>query len=319
MAQVINSENTHSVHIGEATMGYNQLNVSKYVIASMIGCWQWESGVNSGIWESLIEKDWDYVYDQAHPNQGGYGLGQWTNTSANGRLYQLHEFVTNQGYGDGSGVGQLEFLLYENYWTPKQESIYGYSTLTQFLQSSSTNIDALVWDFLACWEGVVGNHYEDRKRYAHNALDYIEAHIEDGDIYSWTSRNNYLSESQRNANIMCIYWYIRTGASGSNIYVSSTGNGTAYAVPNAVEVGEDFTIYAIPNPPDEIVLITGWTADGYSIAMGQGEEETYTYQQAYGDHITVEVQFTGDTPVPPTPPERKKMPLWMYTKRRRYI
>ena len=300
-------------------MGYAQLNVSKYVIAAMIGCWQWESGVNPGIWESLVVKDWDYIYDQAHPNQGGYGLGQWTNTSANGRLHQLHDFVTSNGYGDGNGIGQLEFLLYEGYWTPKQESIYGYTSLTQFLQSSSTNIDALVWDFLACWEGVTGNHYNDRKRYANEALDYINAHIDDGNIYSWTSVNNYISENQRNANIMCIYWHIRTGASGNNIYVTSTGNGTAYAQPNAVEVGDTFTIHAIPNPPDEILLIQGWTADGYSIAMGQGQEEQYTYDITFGDHISVDVQFSGDTPVPPTPVAKSKMPLWMYAKRRRYI
>ena len=45
---------------------------SHYVIAAMLGNWQQESGVNPGIWESLIPCPWDYMHTM-NPLAGGLG------------------------------------------------------------------------------------------------------------------------------------------------------------------------------------------------------------------------------------------------------
>lgn len=190
---------------------YDGLSVSRYVIASMCGCWKRESNVNPGIWESLIVCDWDYEYE--YTNRGGFGLGQWTNIGTKyGRLYNLHTYVTSAGYEDGDGYGQLDFVVAENYWTPKSAVHLGYQTLTQFLTSESTSLDDLVWDFLACWEGVTGDHYNERLEYANIFLNYINEHENDETEWTWISTNNYLSDTQMCNNVMVIYKYI-TGSS----------------------------------------------------------------------------------------------------------
>lgn len=318
MAQESNLRNTH-LDVGEASMGYRDLSISKYVVAAICGCWWRESNVNSGIWESLIVKDWDYQYGTDGSNKGGYGFGQWTNTgTTHGRLYNLHTWVTTHGYTDGNPYGQLEYLLVEDHWARNSSPRLHYSSLTQFLQSTSTDTDDLVYDFLACWEGVEGDHYSERCGYASDILDYINVH--QGETASFITGNRYLGRGEILNNALAVYNYMSRGsATGYPIYISSTGNGTASVVPDRVEVDQQFTVYATPNPPDEIVLIQGWTADGQSIAMGQGEVETYTYSQYYGDHISIDVEFSGETPPVPPTPTKKKMPLWMMIGRRKYI
>ena len=186
------------------------LEISQYVIAAICGCWRRESTVNPAIWESLIPCDWDYQYEYTH--RGGYGLGQWTNIGSQyGRLWNLHEYVTSHGYIDGDGDGQLEFMVYEEqYWavparyhgrSPK----LGCRTLEEFLTSPSQDIEALVYDFLACWEGVEGDHYTERVAYARDALRYIVQHKDDSTIWDWIASNNYLSLNDIHNNIMVIY------------------------------------------------------------------------------------------------------------------
>ena len=173
----------------------------------MCGCWRRESTVNPQIWESLIPCAWDYEYE--YTNRGGFGLGQWTNVgSSHGRLWNLHTYVTSLGYSDGDGYGQLEFVVAEDYWTPKSEAHLGYQNLADFLQSDSTSLDDLVWDFLACWEGVTGDHYTERLEWANKILGYINEHENDGIAYAWIGRNGYLSENEIYNNSMVVYQYI---------------------------------------------------------------------------------------------------------------
>lgn len=184
---------------------------SKWVIASMCGCFARESGVNPGIWESLIESTFDHQYQ--YDGIGGYGLGQWTNVGTPyGRLYSLHEYLVQNGYSNGDGNGELGFLQWEQYWTNSSQTRGNYTTLNEFLASSSTNLDDLVWDFLANWEGVPGDHYDYRLEQAVKFLNYINEHMNDNpSSYTWVSGNYYLSEDQTLNNVMCVYFYFTGG------------------------------------------------------------------------------------------------------------
>lgn len=190
------------------TMPEEKKGISAYVIAAMCGCWKRESGVNPGIWESLIETSWDHEYQ--YDNIGGFGLGQWTNVGTpRGRCYNLHEWVTANGYEDGDGNGQLAYLPVENYWSAAN-SVMGNGTLEDFLYSTSTDLDLLVEEFLACWEGVPGDAYAERLEAANEFLDYIEANADKPEnTWSWTSGNFYLGflSDEQLTNVMCVYWF----------------------------------------------------------------------------------------------------------------
>lgn len=270
---------------------------SIYVVSAMCGCWWVESRCNPQIWESLVPCEWDYEYE--YTNKGGYGLGQWTNVGTqHGRLYNLHTWVTNNGYADGDGNGQLEFLKHEQYWTNTDRSRLGLNSLDEFLASDSTNINDLVWDFLACWEGVAGNKYTTRCEKAALVYNYISEH--QGETPSWINAgNHYVSDATWLNNSLVIYNYLGGYVpSGNNIIVSCTGNGYAYASPSSVEVGDNFTLYAYAGFGDHIEDIVATDAHGYSVAMAITPEYTYTFNSAWGDYINIHVTFSGETPPP---------------------
>ena len=184
------------------------LEISQYVIAAIRGCWRRESTVNPAIWESLIPHDWDYEYE--YTNQGGYGLGQWTNVGTPyGRLWNMHQWFVSQGLTDGDGDGQLQYVIEEDYWVVSpyggRSPRLGCRTLEEFLTSPSQDIEDLVWDFLACWEGVAGDHYSERLGYARDALRYIIQHKDDPVTWQWISGNRYLSLNETHNNIMVVF------------------------------------------------------------------------------------------------------------------
>lgn len=183
-------------------------NISAYVISAMCGCWAWESGMNPGIWESLTPTTWDHEYQ--YDGIGGYGLGQWTNVGTPyGRCWNLHQYVTQNGYGDGTMAGELAFVLDENYWTASN-SVMGYNSLSEFLTSDSTNLDLLVEEFLACWEGVPGDRLSERRAYARNYYQFIYDH-KDSKLEDWTeSSGNYYQDPTGDAahnNLMIAYFW----------------------------------------------------------------------------------------------------------------
>ena len=184
------------------------LEISQYVIAAICGCWRRESGVNPAIWESLIPCAWDYEYEYTH--RGGYGLGQWTNVGTpHGRLWDMHEWFVSEGLTDGDGDGQLQYVIVEDYWVTTsyggRSPRLGCRTLEEFLTSPSQSLEDLVWDFLACWEGVAGDHYTERLGYAHDALRFIIQHKDDDVQWDWIADNRYLSISETHNNIMVVF------------------------------------------------------------------------------------------------------------------
>lgn len=191
---------------------------SMYVVAAITGCWRYESGINPGIWESLVdmtqiygEDGWSYIYGTDGSNKGGFGLGQWTNTTDGMRLESLHNFVNLYGYGDGDGDGQLAFFVSEGVWYNKAATQGDYETLDEFLETTSSDLEILVHDFQINWEGVA-SHFQDRYEYAQDNLEYMMAHMNDDlSLLTWTSGNYYISQQDMYDNLMLCWAYLGDG------------------------------------------------------------------------------------------------------------
>lgn len=181
--------------------GAVQQEYSAYVIAAICGNFWRESNVNPGVWESLVVRDWTSIYSD---NTGGYGLGQWTNVgTSEGRLYKLHQYLVNNGYAVDSMEGQAAYIIEEDYWTPK--SGVTYNTLTEFLESTSTDLDSLTEAWMLCWEGINDGTLSERQEHARSAYNYIVAHANDTSITTYINENRYLSESEILNNCVMLY------------------------------------------------------------------------------------------------------------------
>lgn len=189
--------------------------VSKYVIAAICGNFWKESNINPGIWESLSEGTWTDL-------NKGYGLGQWTNTGGDtqGRLYKLYTWMTENGYLMGSMEGQAEYIIEENVWntSASYQQTTGYSSLSEFLQSSSTDLDALTQAWMFNWEGINNGTLSERQGYAQTVYDYLVAHENDTSITSYYSSNEYLSESQILNNSVMFFRIFGGLNSGKGLY-----------------------------------------------------------------------------------------------------
>lgn len=170
---------------------------SAYVVAAICGnMWQ-ESGINPGVWENLQVASFSDLYH-------GYGLGQWTNVVAGGRLSQLKSYLDNNNYAADDGTGQLHFLIHEDYWTHRSE-YSEFNSLSDFLHSASTDITRLTHAYNLCWEGIHDSSWDDRVDYANNCYDYILAHWNDQN--QWIKGNRYLTEAERYNNCVILYQF----------------------------------------------------------------------------------------------------------------
>lgn len=181
--------------------------ISDHVIAALCGNFFVESQVNPGAWE-----DWTAPsYPEWSSLNKGYGLGQWTNTGSDtrGRLFQLHTYVTSKGYADGNGNGQLDFLLYENYWITDNPQPSAYTDLSVFLSSDSTDVPALVEEYMHHWEGNYNDSLQNRINAAADYATIIEARKNDDPaLYHWVSKNDQLTQAETINNVMCVYFYL---------------------------------------------------------------------------------------------------------------
>lgn len=190
--------------------GAGGMAISLYVIAAICGNFFGESTVNPAIWESLVPTTFDHQYN--YDGIGGYGLGQWTNVGTPyGRCWNLHEWVTENGYADGDGYGQLLFLIHEATWYPNSISPSAYATLDDFLQSDSTDINTLTQEYMWHWEGINNSSLSTRQQFAQRAYSYITEHYGDESITQWVSGNFYLSEAQALNNCVLIARFLSSG------------------------------------------------------------------------------------------------------------
>lgn len=100
----------------------------------------------------------------------------------------------------------------------------------------------------------------------------------------------------------------------SNIWVTSTGNGSAYVDnPQPVD-GDVITLYCTPDPGETLDDVTATDFQGYAIALATVPVQTFTYQAAWND-MYINVVFSGSPG--PTP-----IPFWLWAilfKRKRRI
>lgn len=183
---------------------------SLYVISAICGNWWQESGINPGIFESLkvVPMKDNNIY-------GGYGLGQWTNAPQykTYRRTALANWLDENGFSYDSGEGQLKFFIAEDVWLKKEYSEQ-FDSLTDFLSSTSTDIQELTYAFLAGWEGIFNNTANLRVEHARRCYEFIQEHANDSSINSWYVGNEYLSDDKKLNNAVMVYRFLSAGGGG---------------------------------------------------------------------------------------------------------
>lgn len=197
---------------GEGGSGATDYGYSIYVVSAMAGNFWQESNLNPGIWEGLRVGSWTEL-------KHGYGLGQWTNTGGNthGRLYQLHNYLSTNGYADDSAEGQLKFLIEENVWYSTGDAS-AYKNLTDFLNSTSTDLAHLTHAWNIGWEGIHDSSWDVRVEHARTCLNYIQQHANDTSITKWVSGNRYLGSQEILNNAVMLYRYFSSGGGGGGTH-----------------------------------------------------------------------------------------------------
>ena len=166
---------------------------SIYVVSALAGNSWRESHINPTLQQS---------------GGGAFGLFQWDGT----RKTNLLEWLENNGYTDTDPNGQMQYLVVEDDW---QGSYGGISSLSEFLNSSSTDIEMLTTAFCKCWERPGTPALEERIEFANKAYNYIIQHAQDTSITTWeTEPQYYLSESQALNNAVLMYRFYSAGGGG---------------------------------------------------------------------------------------------------------
>lgn len=229
--------------------------VSMYVIAAMCGNFMQESQINPGVWENLKKGTFTAL-------NKGCGLGQWTNTGGDthGRLYQMYQYCSQNG-GVYDGDAQCDFIVYENVWHNNDTS-YGNTSLSEFLASTSTDIEALTHDWNINWEGIHDSTWDTRVDYARLVLNYLTNHATD-QVGAWTSTNNWITQAQMLNNAVLIYQHFNSESSGVNpdpeepeqetthrVVLVTQGNGYLNYSPNICDAGDEVSGGAYSNNTD---------------------------------------------------------------------
>lgn len=178
------------------------MSVSYYTVSAICGNFFGESGVNPERREIGTN-----ITDLLDVNQyGGYGLGQWTNKISIGltRRTQLIEWLDANGWNRGSGTGQINYLLYENYW---HQNYGSYSSLTEFLENTSTDRHELCRIYWRCWEGITPSEASQNQRinFCDEAFTYMINHYDDESITTWVANNGTITrqDALNNSVLIC--------------------------------------------------------------------------------------------------------------------
>ena len=95
-------------------------------------------------------------------------------------------------------------MIVENTWYPTQEAS-SYPTLTDFLNSSSTDLTHLTHAYNIGWEGIHDASWDLRVEHSQTCFNFIQAHANDTSINSWVTGNRYLSQAERLNNAVMVY------------------------------------------------------------------------------------------------------------------
>ena len=166
---------------------------SAYVIAALAGNSWRESHINPTLYQM---------------DGSAFGLFQWDGE----RKTALLNWLSDNGYENTSPNGQMQYLVVEDDWIGSYDGI---SSLTEFLQSNSTDIASLTTAFCNCWERPGVPALEERIEFAYKALSYIQLHANDTSIVEWeTEPMYYLSEEQALHNAVLMYRFYSAGGGG---------------------------------------------------------------------------------------------------------
>ena len=173
--------------------GATEYGASAYVVSALAGnAWR-ESHINPTL---------------SQIGGGAFGLFQWDG----GRKTTLLKWLTDNGYDDTSPNGQMQYLIIEGDWMGTYDGI---SSLTEFLQSSSTDIASLTTAFCTCWERPGVPELAERIDFANDALDFILTHANDTSIVEWeTEPMYYLPRQQALHNAVLMYRFYSSGGGG---------------------------------------------------------------------------------------------------------
>lgn len=170
--------------------------VSIYVVSALAGNSWRESHINPSL---------------AQIGGTAYGMFQWDGS----RKTALFQWLSENGYTRTDGDAQLQYLIVENDWIG---SYGGISSLTDFLQSDSTDIEMLTTAFEKCWERAGVPALEERIAFAKKAYEYITLNANNSAINSWEiipeDGGLYLSESQALRNAVMMFRYLSAGGGG---------------------------------------------------------------------------------------------------------
>ena len=198
-----------------------------------------------GVWEGLKKRSFTAI-------NAGCGIGQWTNTGGDthGRLYKMSRYCAQHG-GVYNGDAQCGYILEENVWLNNDTS-YGYHSLSDFLASTSTDLAALTHAWNINWEGIHDGSWDARVEYARLCLNYLTNHA--GDQITWTSVNNWITQSEQLNNCVAVYQYFNSDGSGINpdpvkpvddgmhrVTIIGTGGGSAGASPELAKEGTEIS------------------------------------------------------------------------------
>lgn len=142
---------------------------------------------------------------------GAFGLFQWDGD----RKTKLLDWLSDNGYSSTDANGQMYYLIVEDDWMGES---YGISSLTEFMQSQSTNISELTEAFCTCWERPGVPALQERIEFANKAFAYIQTHAQDSSITTWeTTPMYYLSEQQALNNAVLMYRFYSAGGGGGGV------------------------------------------------------------------------------------------------------
>lgn len=173
-----------------------------------------EGAVNTGSSAFVVAALAGNAWRESHINPsigqiGGtaFGLFQWDGV----RQENLLQWMSDNGYQWTDPVGQMMYLVVENDW---QGSHDGISSLTEFLNSTSTNIASLTEAFCLCWERPGVPAMQERITFAVEAFDFIVAHANDPTINFWYTTPSLLERWQAYNNAVMMYRFYSSGGGG---------------------------------------------------------------------------------------------------------
>lgn len=128
---------------------------------------------------------------------GAFGLYQWDGE----RRTNLEAWMKSNGYDIYDPNGQMQYLIVENEWI---NNFGEFSNLTEFLNSTSTDIHYLTECFCRNWERPGELALQKRFDFADKAYTYISQHYQD-DV-SWIIKiETELSEAEALNNSVLMY------------------------------------------------------------------------------------------------------------------